>query len=745
MQIKRLFVWMLGVLALNVSQAQDPVDFVDPFIGTTNFGTCNPGAVCPNGMMSVVPFNVMGSADNTYDKDARWWSTPYEYTNSFFTGFSHVNLSGVGCPELGSLLLMPTTGELDVDYRNYGSKYEKENANPGYYAISLKKYNVLAEATATPRTGLTRFTFPAGKSHILLNLGEGLTNETGAFMRKVNDCEIEGMKVLGTFCYNPQAVFPIYFVMRINKKPVEAGYWKKQRPMYGVEAEWDKDQGKYKLYTKYNKEIAGDDIGAWFTFDTQEGEQIEVAMGVSFVSMENARENLDKEQHGRHFAEIHQEARNRWNDDLGRIQVEGGTKEQKTVFYTGLYHALIHPNILQDVNGQYPQMEGDQILTTQGDRYTVFSLWDTYRNLHQLMTLVYPERQINMVRTMIDMYREHGWLPKWELYGRETLTMEGDPSLPVIVDTWMKGLRDFDIELAYEAMYKSATMPGKDNLMRPDNDDYMAKGYVPLMEQFDNSVSHALEYYIADYSLYTLAKALGKKEDAKLFYNRSMGYKNYYCKEFGTLRPILPNGKFYEPFDPKQGENFEPSPGFHEGNAWNYTYYVPHDVMGLAKLMGGKKNFVNKLQMIFDKGYYDPANEPDIAYPYLFSYFKGEEWRTQKLVKELLAKYFTTKPDGIPGNDDAGTMSAWAIFSMMGLYPDCPGVPEYTLTLPTFDKVTIKLDPKYHGTDQLVIEVANPDAPSDYVKSIEMGGKKCGYRINHNDLLKAGTLRFYKK
>lgn len=745
MQIKRLFVWMLGVLALNVSQAQDPVDFVDPFIGTTNFGTCNPGAVCPNGMMSVVPFNVMGSADNTYDKDARWWSTPYEYTNSFFTGFSHVNLSGVGCPELGSLLLMPTTGELDVDYRNYGSKYKKENANPGYYTISLKKYNVLAEATATPRTGLTRFTFPAGKSHILLNLGEGLTNETGAFMRKVNDCEIEGMKVLGTFCYNPQAVFPIYFVMRINKKPVEAGYWKKQRPMYGVEAEWDKDQGKYKLYTKYNKEIAGDDIGAWFTFDTQEGEQIEVAMGVSFVSMENARENLDKEQHGRHFAEIHQEARNRWNDDLGRIQVEGGTKEQKTVFYTGLYHALIHPNILQDVNGQYPQMEGDQILTTQGDRYTVFSLWDTYRNLHQLMTLVYPERQINMVRTMIDMYREHGWLPKWELYGRETLTMEGDPSLPVIVDTWMKGLRDFDIELAYEAMYKSATMPGKDNLMRPDNDDYMAKGYVPLMEQFDNSVSHALEYYIADYSLYTLAKALGKKEDAKLFYNRSMGYKNYYCKEFGTLRPILPNGKFYEPFDPKQGENFEPSPGFHEGNAWNYTYYVPHDVMGLAKLMGGKKNFVNKLQMIFDKGYYDPANEPDIAYPYLFSYFKGEEWRTQKLVKELLAKYFTTKPDGIPGNDDAGTMSAWAIFSMMGLYPDCPGVPEYTLTLPTFDKVTIKLDPKYHGTDQLVIEVANPDAPSDYVKSIEMGGKKCGYRINHNDLLKAGTLRFYKK
>lgn len=742
--MNKLLLYIIISLSAGVVCAQQPADYVDPFIGTTNFGTCNPGAVCPNGMMSVVPFNVMGSADNKYDKDARWWSTPYDYTNSYFTGFSHVNLSGVGCPELGSLLLMPTTGELDVDYKNYGSKYEKETASPGYYSIYLKKYDILAEATATLRSGLTRFTFPKGKSNILLNLGEGLTNETGAFVRKVNDREIEGMKFLGTFCYNPQAVFPIYFVMRLSKKPDDSGYWKKQRKMYGVEAEWDKDNGKYKIYNKYGKDLAGDDIGAWFTFNTSEGEEIEAAIGVSFVSIENARENLEQEQSGRHFSEIREEARKKWNDDLGRIMVEGGTKEQKTVFYTALYHTLIHPNILQDVNGQYPQMEGDEILVTKGDRYTVFSLWDTYRNLHQLMTLVYPERQIEMVRTMIDMYREHGWLPKWELYGRETLTMEGDPSLPVIVDTWMKGLRDFDINLAYEAMYKSATTSGKDNLMRPDIDDYISKGYVPLMEQFDNSVSHALEYYIADYSLYTLAKELGKKDDAKMFYDRSMGYKKYYCKEYGTLRPILPNGDFYSPFDPKQGENFEPSPGFHEGNAWNYTYYVPHDVKGLAKLMGGKKKFVDKLQMIFDKGYYDPANEPDIAYPYLFSYFKGEEWRTQKLVKELLEKYFKPTPDGIPGNDDAGTMSAWAIFSMMGFYPDCPGVPEYTLTAPTFDKITIKLNPDFYKQKQLVIEVVDSDKSDGYIKEIKMGDTSCGYRVNHNSLVETGTLRFYK-
>lgn len=729
--------------ALFVS-AQEPVDYVNPFVGTTNYGTTNPGAVVPQGMMSATPFNVMGSEDNKYDKDKQWWSTPYEVNNKYLTGFSHVNLSGVGCPDLGSLLLMPTSGELNVKYTQYGSEYTDEVAVPGYYSNMLTKYGIKCEMTATPRTSRARFTFHRGQGNLLMNLGEGLTNETGATVRFVNDREIEGSKLLGTFCYNPQAVFPIYFVMRIDKAPATRGYWKLQRPMQGVEAEWDGYSGKYKLYTSYSKEMSGDDVGAWFTFDTTEGEAIEVSIGVSFVSIENARLNLETEQPaGTTFDQIRAQARKKWNEDLSRILVEGGTEEQKGVFYTALYHTMIHPNILQDVNGQYPQMEGDKILTTDRNRYTVYSLWDTYRNFHQLMTLVYPERQMDMVRTMLDMYREHGWFPKWELYGRETLTMEGDPSIPVIVDTWMKGLRDFDINLAYEGMYKSATTPGKDNLMRPDIDDYIAKGYCPLMEQYDNSVSHALEYYIADYSLYTLAKALGKTEDAKLFYDRSMGYKHYYCKEFGTLRPILPDGTFYGPFDPLQGANFEPSPGFHEGNSWNYTFYVPHDVKGLAKLMGGQKRFVNKLQMVFDKGYYDPANEPDIAYPYLFSYFKGEEWSTQKLVKELLAKHYTTKPDGLPGNEDTGTMSSWAIFSMMGFYPDCPGVPEYTLTTPTFDKITIKLDPAYWGTDKLVIRKEGGDG---YIDQIRLGGKKYSkYRLTHKDLIHAGEITFVCK
>ncbi len=722
--------------------AQEPADYVNPFIGTSNYGTTHPGAVCPNGLVSVVPFNVMGSPENRYDKDARWWSTPYEYNNTYFTGYSHINLSGVGCPELGALLLMPTAGELQVDYREYGSAYSEEQASPGYYTNFLTKYGIRTEVTATPRTGLARFTFPAGQGNILLNLGEGLTNESGAFLRRVNDREVEGMKVLGTFCYHSQAVFPIYFVLRVNKKPRESGYWKFQRPMT-TEAQWDEHSGRYKLYTRYHKELAGDDIGAWFCFDVTEGETVEVQVGVSFVSVGNARENLDAEQKGFDFEKIRADARNAWNSDLSRIQVEGGSEEQKTVFYTGLYHMLLHPNILQDVNGQYPAMESPEIHTTNGNRYTVFSLWDTYRNLHQFLTLVFPERQIEMVRTMLEMYRESGWFPKWELYGRETYTMEGDPAIPVIVDTWMKGLRDFDVELAYEGMYKSATLPGAENPMRPDNDDYLRLGYVPLREPFDNSVSHALEYYIADWNLARLAGALGKKKDEELFHKRSLGYRRYYSKEYGTFRPILPDGTFYTPFNPLQGLNFKPNPGFHEGNAWNYTFYVPHDIRGLAKLMGGQKSFVEKLQQVFDKGYYDPANEPDIAYPYLFSYFKGEEWRTQRCVRELLAKHFRNGPKGLPGNDDVGVMSGWAIFSMLGFYPACPGLPEYILTTPVFDKVTIRLNPDYYKNPTIQLETDRQGGQDPYIRTVTLDGKKLdGAIITHEQLTASRRIVF---
>lgn len=746
MNIKALAAATIVLSSLSTINAGNYTKWVNPFVGTTNFGTTNPGAVVPNGMMQIVPFNVMGSDENVFDKDKRWWSTPYEYHNKFFTGYAHVALSGVGCPDLGSLLTMATTGNLEPDYKKYGSDYTDEKAMPGYYSNRLSKYDILTEVTATPRTSAERYTFPGGQGNILINLGEGLTNETGATVRRVSDTEIEGSKLMGTFCYNPQKVFPIYFVMKVSRKPSSSGYWKFQRPMQGVEAEWTPDNNTYKIYREYGREMSGDDIGYWFTYtDLKPGETVEVRMGVSFVSTANARENLEKEQAGLTFDEIRTAADSKWDSDLGRIRVKGGTDKQKEVFYTALYHTLLHPNILNDVNGQYPLMEsfGEGSVKEGQTRYTVFSLWDTYRNVHQLLTLVYPERQLDMARSMVDMSKEWGWLPKWELFGRETFTMEGDPAIPVLVDTWRKGLTDFDMDAAYKAMVKSATTAGHLNPMRPDNTPYLEKNYVPLGthegdNSGDNSVSHALEYYVADNALAWLANQRGDKKLAQELLERSKGYKNYYSKESGTLRPLNDDGSFLTPFNPRQGENFEPVPGFHEGSAWNYTFFVPHDVEGFAKLMGGKRKFVDKLQMVLDSALYDPANEPDIAYPYLFSRFPGEEWRTQKEVKRLLDTHFTTQPNGIPGNDDTGTMSAWAVFSMMGLYPDCPGEPYYTLTSPVFDQVEIDTP---QGT--LVIDAEHSSPDQIFIKSMTLGGKPLkSYRISHQQLVDGKNLKF---
>lgn len=748
---KHLAIAALLTLAAGNVTAKDNVDYVDPFIGTTNFSICNPGTIRPHGLMSVVPFNVMGSDLNQQDKDSRWWSAVYEYNNKYFTGFAHVTLSGVGCPEMGTLLTMPTTGELNVDYRSYGSEYKDETARPGYYSNVLTKYGIKCEVAATMRSSIERYTFPGGKSNLLFNLGNGLTNEIGASLRRVSDTEFEGTRLLGTFCYNPQAVFPMYFVVRVNKKPSAFGMWKKQPDLHNAQAQWDAYQGKYKLYPGYGRDMAGNDIGYYMTYDLAKGEQVEVQVGVSFVSIEGARANLNAEQQGFNFDKTVADTRAEWANTLNRISVEGGTDDQRRVLYTALYHSQIHPTVLQDVDGKYPKMESNENGHTNGNRYTVYSLWDTYRNLSQLETLLYPDKQVDMISSMIDMYREWGWMPKWELFGRETWTMEGDPAIPYIADAYMRGLRGFDINTAYKAFRASATLPGKDNKMRPDIDPYIEKGYVPLGYYAadmsgDNSVSHALEYYLADNALSILAKELGHNNDAKLFRQRALGYKHYYSKESGTLRPIQKDGSFLTPFNPEAGANFENCPGFHEGSAWNYTFYAPHDVTGMAKMMGGQRKFVDKLQMVFDKGLYDPANEPDIAYPYLFSYFKGDEWRTQKTVSELLKKYYTTRPDGIPGNEDTGTMSAWAIFSMIGLYPDNPGDPSYTLTTPVFDKVTLHLDPKFYPNGDITIETDRTSPSQQYIKSITIGGKKLnGFRIAHRQLMEGKTLKMQLK
>ena len=735
-----IFALLLSCATLSAQDAGDNTQYVDPFIGTADYSVTHPGAVVPHGMMAAVPFNVTGSELNRYDKDNRWWSAPYDIRNKYSVGFAHGALSGVGCPELGAIITMATTGDVHADRTMRGSTYKDEVAEPGYYATTYDQFAIRAEATATERASIERYTFTeGGEANIIIDLGTALSNESGAMLRRVSDTEVEGMRLLGTFCYTNQAVFPVYFVARISHPAKETGYWKLQPEMTGVEAAWSGDSGEYKIYKSYAREMMGNDIGFFFSLgEVEPGTEVEVKVGISYVSMENARKNLEAEVGKQHFDEVRAMAHDKWNEALGRIRVSGGTEEERTIFYTALYHSLLHPNIVSDINGEYPAMESGAVGVADYERYTVFSLWDTYRNLHQLMTLVYPEVQTDMIRSMVGMSKEWGWLPRWELYGRETFTMEGDPAIPVIVDSYLKGLRDFDIEAAYEAMKRSATTEGKNNPIRRDIDPYIERGYIPVGifaqdMSGDNSVSHALEYYVADHALALLAREMGDEALAKEMELRAAGWRHYYSKKDGAMRPIGEDGAYVGEFDPTAGANFSNTVGFHEGSSWNYTFFVPHDIEGLIKYMGGKKVFTEKLWMIFEEGHYDPTNEPDIAYPYLFSRIKGEEWRTQQLVKELLNANYTTSPDGLPGNDDTGTMSTWAVFSMMGIYPDCPGEPYYTITTPRFERVEIDTA---HGT-----VVITTEGEGDYIERMTLGDKPLNsYRISHDELMKQKEL-----
>lgn len=716
--------------------AQRPIAYVNPFIGTSNFGATHPGAIAPRGMASVSPFNVAG-AKNKLEKDSQWLSNPYVHENTFLTGFSHVNLSGVGCPDLGVIIAMPTTGNLEIDHLKYGSTYTDEKASAGYYSNVLEKYNIKTEMTATTRAGISSYHFPKGQANILINLGLGLTNEQGAMTKVVSPTEIAGMRTVGSFCYyKPNETYPVYFVAKVDKTPKEFGIWKKMEKYDGVEAQWMGYNGKTRWYKDYYQEVTGDSIGAYFSFDFKQPTTVILRVGISYVSIENARENLERETANKSFMELQMQNALAWNEDLSKIKVEGGSKDDKTIFYTALYHTLIHPNILSDVNGEYPQMGTRKTGKTSGDRYTVFSFWDTYRNLHQLMTLVYPDQQLNMVNSMLDIYDESGWLPKWELNSVETTTMVGDPAGIVLADTYIKGIRNFDVKKAYEAMVKSATQIN-DNPLRPDIRNYLVKGYLTSDE--NGSVSTTQEYNISDFAIAQLAKAMGREHDYERFKARSVTYRNLFDKDLDLLRPKNADGSWYSPFDPTAGANFTENVGFIEGNAWQYTFMVTHDVKELIRMMGGRRKFTEQLQRVFSEGHFDMANEPDIAYPYLFNYIKGEEYRTQNTVRILREKYFRNFPGGLPGNDDTGTMSAWLIYSMMGFYPVVPATTEYALTIPAFDKITISLDDKFYPGRVLIIEKAG----IGNIDEIWLNGEEHkSYFIDHETLINGARLKF---
>ena len=755
------------LLTICVDAEDKKTSLVDPFIGTSGEGAVHPGAVMPNGLMSVSPFNVMGSDLNKFDKDKRWWSAPYNGDNKILTGFSHLNLSGAECPEAGALLTMATGGPLEPDYHIWGTPYSDEHAVPGYYSVKLDNYGIKAEVSATMRTSIERYTFPGGQGNIIIHLGEGLTNESGAFVRQVSSTEIEGMKLLGKYCYADDSSYPLYFAMRINKVPKKTGAWKKQPYENGIEAAWLQDNGKYKIYRDNVHELGGDQIGWYWSFDTEEDEIVYVQMGISLVSCANAWGNLADEQDGFNFNEVRKKADEAWESTLNRIEVQGGTMDLMRIFYTALYHANLQPVIINDVNGQYPAMGSGKIrnikdikpyketITTKDTsyvkihkasaRYSLFQLSETSKDLHQLMSLVYPEKQEEMVRSMIAMYQENGWMPKNEIFSTETAYGPGDPAIPVITDTYLKGIRGFDIHEAYEAFIKSAdTFAKSSNPLRPDINFYLNKGFYSIDSTScemaeDISVSNALECYIADNALALLSDELGKQNAAERFRKRSSNYKDYFCKETESFRPRTADGEFLEPFRAELGRDFMPAPGFHEGSAIAWSFNVPWDVEGLANLYGGKKKLVDKLWNCFQHNLVSAVRGPGRLYPFIFSRFRGEEWRTHELMYHAIRHICTDKADGLPENDNFGALSSWIVFAMLGINPDCPGVPEYTFSAPSFSKITIHLNPEYSkGCKELRIKRSF----GKYVRQVKSKTLFLGSRISHDNLITAGTLDF---
>lgn len=739
--MKKILTPLLLLFACTVVSAQQGNSrYVNPFIGTSNYGTTQPGPLVPQGMVSMSPYNTIPREGHKVHTDS-WCSTPYVWDNSWTIGFTQVNLSGVGCPDFGSLLLMPTAGSLEVDYQKYAKQLTHQKATAGYYSCMLGE--VKAEMTASARTTLSRYTFQAGQANVLFNIGQGLTTESGGYANIVSNDEIEGFKIMGDFCYGqPQAVVPVYFVVRASRPAEAVRYWKRAKVHNGAVKDWSAYSGTYKLYERFKRPMAGDDIGVAFSFNANDGEQIEFAVGISYVSIENARENLDKETAS--FDQLHSAAVAAWDKVLGVAEIKGGTEDQKVQFYTGLYHNWVHPNILSDVNGEYPEMQSGRTVKMEAgkDKLTMFSGWDVYRISPFLASIFYPARQNQMVESMMQMYRQSGSLPKFEIAGQDFMVMEGDAALPYLTACYFLGLtRGVDTEELYQAMLKNAL---NETPVRGKQDFYNKNHYIPLRSKYDNSVSQALEYYIADWCLSQFASSLGKTSDAAMLKARAMGYKKYFDPKYALLRPVLENGEYMEGFNPREGENFAPVNGFHEGTSWNYSFAIPYDINGLIKMFGSDKRFVDSLQTCFTEGYFDMGNEPDMGYPYLFNYIKGSQWRTQYWVNECLNKYFGNKPGGLPGNDDAGTMSAWQNLSMMGIYPPCPGKPEYTFTTPVFDKITIQLDGSYYKNRELVIETVNRTPENIYIEKIEVGGKPYkSFFIGHAELMNAGTVKIY--
>ena len=697
----QLLALVLAGFSMSVSAAQDSfTQFVNPYIGTGGHGHVFLGANVPFGAVQLGPTQITRGWD---------WCSGYHYSDSLIIGFGHMHLSGTGIGDLGDIAFLPT-----FDAKTYTERFshDAEYVRPGYYTVRLADSKILVELTATQRAGMHRYTYPLSSKQPLLKLNL----KQGIGWDKMTKCQLTQE--------NPTTV---------------SGY--------RLSEGWAKDQRVY-FVAEFSRavklqEMQADSVGV-FSFDDAT-KPLLVRVGISAVSVDNAKANLKAEIKDWNFDRVAQEADAAWNDELGKIKVETPNLDDKTIFYTGLYHTMIAPSVFSDVNGQYRGSDG-KIYHGDFVNYTTLSLWDTYRAAHPLMTIIHPEKQRDIAQTFLHIFQQQGKLPVWHLVGNETDCMVGNPGIPVLADIVLKGF-DVDKKAAYEAMRTSALLDERslDNLKK--------FGYIPWnRDSTFETVAKGLEYALADACVAKVAKLLGEKKDYQYFFNRSNSYKYYFDKKTGFMRGV-DNGKFREPFNPFHSSHRNDD--YTEGNAWQYTWLVPHDVPGLIKLFGGKRPFVTKLDSLFTIsgdlgenaspdisgliGQYAHGNEPSHHILYMYNYV-GQHDKTAEKVREVLKTMYHNDFDGLSGNEDVGQMSAWYILSSLGIYQVEPAGGRYMFGSPLFDKAVVNV-----GQGKTFTIIAhNNSAKNVYVQQIKLNGRP--YKklyIDYKDIVSGGTLEFF--
>ncbi len=733
---------------------KDFAKYVNPMIGTSKMGHVYPGATAPFGMVQLSPqtnFEVMFK-EGRYNSKTYEYCAGYQYRDTTIVGFAHTNLSGTGHSDLGDLLVMPTTGKLVLDpietkggKKGFYSKFSHENetAKAGYYKVDLEDYKIKAELTATERVGFHQYTFPkSSDAHILLDLVYNVYHHDNknvwTFLRVENDSTVTGYRQTKGWARTKK----VFFAIKFSKAFKSYGHQKYDKQTYNG------------FYGRFNEkenfpEMAGKDIRAYFNFDTEEGEKIQMKFALSPVSSAGAMKNLEAEVPHWDFEKTKSETQQKWNQELSKIEVETIEESQKETFYTALYHTMLSPIIYEDVDGKYRGLDQNIHESKGFTNYTIFSLWDTYRALHPLFNMIQQERNNDMIKSMLAHQEEsvHDMLPIWSHYANENWCMIGYHATSVIADAIVKNVGNFDQKQALKASVATANVTYFDNL-----GDYIKYKYVPD-DKGHSSVSKTLELAYDDWTIAQIAKSVGDAKAEQTFLERSEYYNNVFNPVNGYMSPKLANGKFRKNFDALDTHG----QGFIEGNAWNYGLYVPHQLEKMVKMMGGKEVFSQHLDSLFtmeleDKyianheditrdgiiGNYVHGNEPGHHIPYLYNW-TGKEYKTQARVRMIMDTMYGTGVDGLCGNDDAGQMSAWYIFSSLGFYPVTPGSDRYALGSPNVKKAILNLE----NGKSLEIKTINQSMKNVYVKSMKINGELIDRNyILHSEIMNGGEFVF---